>query len=125
MPLIPDMVLVFRLDGVRKELHFRKLPFSAWSELKAQLNFTPLSMIEAAGTVDLEAIGAIIWLERKQRERQLRWNTVRQELEHMEDSPEFQIVGVINAGRVEFGEEAEVLGSAPPADDEDPTTAAS
>jgi hypothetical protein len=81
MALVPDIVFVFDLNGERKRLEYRKLPFSAWSELKASLGFTPTTLVEAMRDYDLEAFGAIIWLERKQRERMLRWVEIRRELE--------------------------------------------
>lgn len=79
--MVPDLVVVFKLNGETRRLDYRKVPFSAWSELKAQLKFTPMSLLRAVQEFDLEAFGAIIWLERKQLERKLGWPEVRRELE--------------------------------------------
>ena len=96
MALVPDVVLIFKLNDERKELNYRKLPFSAWQELKSSLGFTPMTLMDAVGQYDLEGIGALIWLERKQRERSLRWNEIRRELER--DDVTFESVGVIVDG---------------------------
>jgi hypothetical protein len=114
MPIVSDIVYVFKLNGERKELHYRKIPFSGWSELKSQLGFTPTTLLESLVGGDLEAVGAMIWLERKQRERMLRWNDVRRELER--DEVDFEGVGMIADGQVVAGEEDEVRAA-------DPTTA--
>jgi hypothetical protein len=119
MSLVPDIVLVFKLNGVRKELHYRKISFSAWSELKAQLGFTPLTLGSAMALVDQEALGAIIWLERKQRERNLRWSEVRRDIEN--NDYELDYVGTIIDGVGEFDEEDEPA----PEVEADPTIAAS
>ena len=66
MALAPDIVVVFECNRERKELNYRKLPFTAWSELKQQLGFTPTTLLDAVQSYDIEAFGAIIWLERKQ-----------------------------------------------------------
>ena len=115
MPLVPDIVLVFKLNDERKELHYRKVPFSAWSELKQQLGFTAGTLIGALGTVDLEAIGAVIWLERKQHERSLRWTDVRGSLER--DEYDFEAVDVITDGESMNGEDDD---PAPPEEDAEP-----
>ena len=117
MSMVPDVQLVFRFNGKRKVLNYRKLPFSVWSELKAQLAFTPFSLIDAAQSYDLEALGAIIWLERKQLERALRWPEVRRALEH--DDVDFEFVDAIVNGEAAVGEEDEAAAEA----QADPTTA--
>ena len=81
MAFVENIVLTFRVNGEEKTLSYNKLPFSAWSELKGQLNFTPRTLLAAVGDFDVEAVGALIWLERKQRERDLRWRTVAREFE--------------------------------------------
>ena len=112
MSLVPDVVLIFKLNEERKELNYRKLPFSAWTELKASLGFTPMTLLSAVSDFDLEAIGGVIWMERKQHEKALRWNDVRRELER--DDATFESVGVIVDGVTDMMEDEE---AAP-----DPTT---
>ncbi len=120
MALVPDIILVFKLNGERKELAFRKLPFSAWSELKQQLRFTPYSLMDAMLAFDVEAYGAVIWLERKQRERALRWPIVMRDLER--EDFEFEAIDAVVDGEAIIGEEKEEL--VPAEEPElDPTTA--
>lgn len=117
MALVPDIVFIFDLNGERKRLEYRKLPFSAWSELKAALGFTPTTLVDAMHQYDLEAYGAVIWLERKQRERMLRWVEIRRELER--NDVDFEAVDVLVDG-------ASVLFDAPepePEPEPDPTQA--
>jgi len=81
MALLPNIVIDFRVDGEDKSLSYRKVPFSAWSELKRDLKFTPLTLSNAMGEFDVEAFAAIIWLERRQHERSLSWASVRSQLQ--------------------------------------------
>lgn len=120
MSLVPDIRITFETNGQRKELSYRKLPFSAWSELKGALGFTPVSLLEAVETYDLEAFGAIIWLERKQQERQLRWVEVRRVLEKEDVDFEF-VNGYFNGIAVRDEEEVPPIAS----DEPDPTPASS
>lgn len=113
MALAPNVVVVFEVNGQRKRLDYRKLPFSAWSELKAALSFTPVSLLEAMATFDLEAIAALVWLERKQHERGLRWHVVKDELETADI--DFNPVDMIIDGRSRMG--------APTEEEPDPTVA--
>lgn len=103
MSLVPDVVLIFNVNGKRKELHYRKLPFSVWSELKAALAFTPTTLIDSISHSDVEAIGALIWLERKQADRKITWNDIRRELER--EDVTFEALGVVIDGQTMVGEE--------------------
>jgi hypothetical protein len=103
MSLVPDIVIIFQLDGERKQLSYRKIPFSGWSELKAALGFTPMTLGDAMISADLEAVGALIWLERKQRERDLRWPEVRRLLDREDHS--LEVLGAIVDGEVVMGED--------------------
>jgi hypothetical protein len=120
--LVPDIVLIFKTGEERRELHYKRLPFTAWQELKANLGFTPLSLISGIGEFDLEAVGAVIWLERKQGDRKLRWSEVRRELES--DEIEFEFLVGLEDGKVIFGdeEEAEAEAAHEPEEELDPTT---
>ena len=101
--MVPDLVVVFKLNEETRRLDYRKVPFSAWSELKAQLKFTPMSLLQAVQEFDLEAFGAIIWLERKQRERTLGWPEVRRELERADC--DFEPIDMIVDGKPTMGTE--------------------
>lgn len=115
--MIPNVAIVFLLNGKRLSLAFRKVPFSAWTELKHQLGFTPKTIIVALEDADVEAVAALIWLERKQRERRLTWAEVRKEMETA-DEMEFEVVDFLQDGASLLGEDAPA-----PEDDADPTTA--
>lgn len=78
--LIPDVQVVFVCNGQRKVLDYRAVPFSAWREVKT-VGFTPVSLGEAIGDFDVEAFAALIYLERKQRERKLTWQQFVRELD--------------------------------------------
>jgi hypothetical protein len=39
--------------------------FQTWTDLKRQLGFTPTSIMEAVANFDVEAIAALVWLERR------------------------------------------------------------
>lgn len=118
--MVPNLVIVFDLNGERHRLNFRRVSFNAWSELKRELGFTPKTIIDAVGDFDVEAIGAVIWLDRRQHDRKVQWGTVRQELERADPEPEFALVDFIGDGESLLGESLET-----PAEEEDPTTAGS
>ena len=80
------------------------------------MGFTPTSLLEAIQTFDVEAFAAIIWLDRKQNERALRWQTVRAELSRHE--PEIKFVDILVEGE-SVGDEDE------PEEEPDPTTSGS
>jgi hypothetical protein len=120
MALVENVEILFNLNGERKSLRYRRLPFSVWSELKAQLKFTSMSLLEAWMGGDVEAVGAIIWLERRQSERTLRWPTVRAELER--DECEFEAVGAGIDCEIEY---LPGFGPDPLSDSADPTQASS
>ena len=109
MALVPDIVIAFKLDGTAKELDYRKLPFTTWQELKAALGFTPLSLLEALSAVDMEAVGAIIWLERKQHERRLAWREIVRDLDKEDHT--FHLEAARVDGEVVAGDEEVVPAS--------------
>ena len=90
MAIVPDISILFKLDGVDKRLDFKKVPFSAWSELKRELQFTPQTLTFAMRESDVESFAAIIWLERRQTETGLAWASVRSQFE--KHVPDFELV---------------------------------
>lgn len=110
--------LAFTLDARRLTLDYRKVPFSAWSELKRATGFTQSTLVHALGEADLDAVVAVIWLERKQRERKLRYADVYREMEQADDDVDFEIVKLVIDGRVIIDDESDDDESD---DDEDPT----
>lgn len=117
--MVPDITVVFTLDERRLQLRFRALPIGVWSELKHALKFTPKTLLEGAQDGDIEAALAIVWLERRQRERNLSWLDVRRDVE--KTSPEFEIVDLLIKGVSQVGRDG---GESADVDDaEDPTKA--
>lgn len=91
----------FRLGERRLTLRFRKVPFSAWAELKRTLGFTQQTVLKGIAELDVEAVAALIWLERKQRERKLNLVEVINSMDSDgdEDAPEFQILAMMIDGK--------------------------
>lgn len=112
--MVPAFTIVFEVNGNEKRLNFKDVPYSAWSELKASLGFTPITVQEALGDWDLEALEALVWLERKQRERKLDLSKARREI--AADPPDIHLVDILKDGKSLTGGEDE---SEPEAD---PTT---
>lgn len=99
--MVPDFVILFNLDGRPKRLDYQQIPFAGWSELKRQLGITPRGLTQAVLDFDVEAIAAVIWLERKQRERRLPFGDVLKELRA--DEPEFEFDRLIIDGEDTYG----------------------
>jgi hypothetical protein len=113
----------FTLNGRKKTLDFRQVPFKVWPALKAANGFTQRTLVDALIAQDVEAIVALIWLERTQRERKLRYIDVFQEIESSDDDDDIEVYQLIVEGR-KFGDDE------PDTDDEDaegedPTTGSS
>lgn len=101
--MIDDVVFRFTVNGREKKLEYQQVPLRAWSELKQAIEFTPQTLISALGDQDVEAIVALIWLERKQRERALGYRQVMREVS--DDPPDVEIVGLVVNGNVIIGDE--------------------
>lgn len=112
--------ITFRLDSCRLTLDYRKVPFGAWGELKSATTFTQSTLLKALGDSDVEAVVAVIWLERKQRERKLRYADVYRELEQADDDVDFEIVKLVIDGRVIIADDEGDEGAGG-TDEEDPT----
>lgn len=90
-----NVKIKFRLGARTLTMDYRKLPFQAWGELKAATSFTQRTLIAALDQLDLDAFAAVIWLERKQRERKLRYLDVYQELSAPDYNTEFEMLDVV------------------------------
>jgi hypothetical protein len=122
MPSVQDITFVFKLNGVQKVLRFRKIPYSTWKELKARTGFAPLSLIVALGQNDQDAALGLIWLDRTQKERSLRWTDAERDFENQQ--VDIDVIGFTLDGKVEFGDEADVMAATGEKSEEmDPTTA--
>lgn len=115
-----DATIKFTLNGRKKTLDFRQVPFKVWPALKSSTGFTQRTLVDALISQDVEAIVALIWLERTQRERRLRYIDVYQEIEASDTDDDIDIYQLIVEGR-KFGED-EPAGEG---DGEDPTTGSS
>ena len=94
--MVPDIKIKFSLDGNEQTLDYRRVPFVAWRELKAAVSFTPLTLVQEMARGDLDAIGAVIWLNRKQTARKLQFAEVQRDLA---DVGEFELVDLIVKGQ--------------------------
>lgn len=95
MALAPKVVIQFTFGSRELTLDYRKISAATWSELKAVLGLTPQTVVTSLADWDIDAVGAVIWLERKQRERKLGWRAFRDELEGADEDRDFQITEII------------------------------
>ena len=114
MAILKDVVIVFRLNGERKEFHYRKLLFKAWRDLLDQFSLTPSDLIARVSRQDVVAIGALIWLERRQREPHLSWSQFERESDIMEY--DFEPKGAVIDGDTSLLSEDEPWPAAEPPD---------
>lgn len=89
---VTDTKIRFTFGSRKLTLDYRKVPFTAWAELKQATGFTPQTLLNGIGMADVEAVVAIIWLERKQRERKVRYHEVALDLEERDD--EFEVTQI-------------------------------
>jgi hypothetical protein len=114
---VVDIKIRFKLGTRELTLDFRKVPFMKWSELKQTTTFTQRTLVSALDALDLDAIVALIWLERTQRERKLTYLDVYQEFQSATDDEDFEITDVIVKGRSVYGNDTrEVEGELDPTD---------
>lgn len=119
MKLVPDVAVLYELDGKPRRLDYRKVSFHAWSQVK-QAGFTPMTLIdEGLAKYDLDAIGCLVFLDRAQTNRRLSLSDVVHDLMTSDDA-EFELIDILSEGRSLLGEDDE--GEEP---DEDPTTSGS
>lgn len=115
MKLVPDIAVLFELDGQSHRLDYRKVPFQAWQQVK-KAGFTPMTLIDdGLANFDLDAIACVIFLDRAQSNRRASLGDVLQGLATAEDDYEFELEDVLNKGR-------SMLGGSDDVDVEDPPT---
>lgn len=98
-----DVKVKFKLGNRELTLDFRRVPFMKWSELKQATTFTQRTLMTALDALDLDAIAALIWLERTQRERRLNYLDVHQELANATEDEDFEVTDMIIKGKSVFG----------------------
>lgn len=96
--MVPDAQIVMTVDGRRKTLDYRKVPFKAWSELKARFEFTPQTLFQAMSNGDVEAGLALLWFERRQRERSLTYAKFIKDFDD-DHAPDIDVIGIRLDGR--------------------------
>lgn len=98
---VTKTVIRFKLGQRKLTLDYRKVPFSAWAELKRTVEFTQKTLLNGIAELDVEAIAALIWLERKQRERKLSIVEVLNSMDADggEDAEEFEILAMTIDGK--------------------------
>lgn len=112
---VVDVKIRFKLDTRELTLDYRRVPGMKWSELKQATTFTQRTLMTAIEALDLDAIAALIWLERTQRERKLPFVDVYQEMQNSDS--DFEITDVIVKGRSVYGNDvSEIEGEADPTD---------
>jgi len=98
---VTDTKIQFKLGNRELTLDYRRVPFMKWSELKQTTTFTQRTLVTALSELDLDAIVALIWLERTQRERKLSYLDVYQEMANSDggDHEDFEITDMIIKGK--------------------------
>lgn len=110
-----DTKVRFKLGNRELTLDYRRVPFMKWGELKQTTTFTQRTLMSALDNLDLDAIVALVWLERTQRERKLSFFDVYQEFQSATDDEDFEITDVIIKGKSVFGNDTrEVEGELDP-----------
>lgn len=104
-----DTKLKFKLGARELTLDYRKVPFMAWAQLKQATTFTQRTLVTALDNLDLDAIVALIWLERTQRERRLAYTDVLQELMNADEDEDFEVTDVIIKGKSVFGNDTRTV----------------
>ncbi|MDP8961492.1 MAG: hypothetical protein M3N32_07765 [Actinomycetota bacterium] len=126
--MVPDVVVVFELDGVEHKLSFQDLPLSWWSDVKAQAGFTPKTLMLALRDADVDGYVALIWLVKRQQRPAVTYGMVYDKLTA---AVQLEFKDVIRDGRSLFRDADEALDDGPPAvpvgeeEDDPPTTAGS
>jgi hypothetical protein len=114
---VVDVKIKFKLGNRELTLDYRRVPFMKWSELKQTTTFTQRTLMTALDNLDLDAIVALVWLERTQRERRLSFADVYQEFQSADNDEDFEITDVIVKGKSVYGNDlsdSEIEGEADP-----------
>lgn len=102
----------FRLGDRNLVLDYRKVPAGAWRAVKSIGGFTQSTLMRELLQGDLDAVVSVVYLERSQRERNLQYITVQNELDDADTEFEFQALDINGT----------VVGEVPGAEEPDPTT---
>lgn len=103
-----DIIIKFKIGAREKSLSYRKIPMWAWKELYDATKITQTTLPSEIGQFNPDAIAALFWLERKQRERRLTFADVRQEvLRYSADWEELELTDIIADGKSMFDEDTE------------------
>lgn len=103
--MIPDVRVLFEVDGEPHKLVYHDLPFSTWTDLKRQAGFTPKTLLDAMGDLDVEAMVALIWLARRQARPSLGFYEVMQK---MSPAVQFRLLDLSVDGRDVVNQQPEV-----------------
>lgn len=102
MKMVPDIAVLFDLDGNRRRLDYRKVPFQAWSQVK-QAGFTPMTLIDQGlMQFDLDAIACVMFLDKAQSDRRASVQDTFKALMAGDDA-EFELVDILEHGRSLLG----------------------
>lgn len=102
MKMVPDIAVLFDLDGDRRRLDYRRVPFAAWAQVK-KVGFTPMTLIDSGiMQYDLEAIACVMFLDKAQTDRRATVTDTFKALMAGEDA-EFELVDVLEHGRSLLG----------------------
>lgn len=123
---VTNTQITFRVAERTLTLDFRRVPFNSWAELKKATRFTQSTLIDALSNADTEAAVGLLWLERRQRERKLRYIDVYTDVDQSDSNDELEITRVVVNGRTYYEEptdDDDVAGDDPASgeEEEDPT----
>lgn len=118
-----DIKVDFVLNGRTLHLDFRKVPLAAWVDLKRSAQLTPGTIVSDSAQGDPLAVGALVFLERKQRERRLRWAQFYPEYERMfeESGDDFVVTRMSVAGQEITDDDEHTVDDTGEDDEPDPT----
>lgn len=94
---VVDTKIKFKWGNRELTLDYRRVPRVKWTELKQATTFTQITLVTALTQGDLDAVDALIWLERTQRERRLPFLDVSQEL--ADNDEDFEVLDLIIKGK--------------------------
>lgn len=96
--MIANVSVLFTVNGQDKRLDYRKVPFFVWEQLESNHGLTISGLLPAIIDGSVRAVVALLWLERKQRERKLTYDEVRKAIDD-DAPPEVVITDVIRDGK--------------------------
>lgn len=93
--MVPNIEIVFELQGRRQRLVFRDLPLRWWNDLKAQAGLTLGQLLQGLDNYDVNAIVAMVWLVRRRDKKSLSYPQVYNDLS---GTVEFELIDLIRDG---------------------------